>query len=200
LKEMAKDEKDLEKLSSLLLSSHVEVAQKQLAEVRLEETVGSELMTSLADPQGSQLRRLFVQLENLKFSGTPSQKLRNIQTQPASQSGTVTYELTYWPEQAHLMQVSRVADLEHRLHKLETVLEATSDKVARLSLDTQHKRLVEVAQELNAKADLLDTAQLDHIEGRLTALMQKMDSINEKTAHTPEAIERNHRLWTSINL
>jgi hypothetical protein len=53
---MAKDEKDLEKLSSLLLSSHVEVAQKQLAEVRLEETLGSELMTSLADPQGSQLR------------------------------------------------------------------------------------------------------------------------------------------------
>jgi hypothetical protein len=53
---MAKEEKDLEKLSSLLLSSHVEVAQKQLAEVRLEETLGSELMTSLADPQGSQLR------------------------------------------------------------------------------------------------------------------------------------------------
>jgi len=63
-----------------------------------------------------------------------------------------------------------------------------------LSLDTQHKRLVEVAQELNAKADLLDTAQLDHIEGRLIALTQKMDSINEKTAHTPEAIERNHKV------
>jgi len=194
LKEMAKDEKDLEKLSSLLLSSHVEVAQKQLAEVRLEETLGSELMTSLADPQGSQLRRLFAQLENLKLSGTPSQKLGNIKTQPAAQSGTVTYELTYRPEQAYLMQVSNVADLEHRLHKLETVLGATSDKMARLSLDTQHKSLVEVAQELNAKANLLDSAQLDHIEGRLTALAQKMDSINEKTAATPEDLERNHKM------
>ncbi|GFG37132.1 hypothetical protein Cfor_05792 [Coptotermes formosanus] len=56
LKERAKDEKDLEKMSSVLLSSQVEVAKKQLAEVRLEETLGTEVMASLADPQGSQLR------------------------------------------------------------------------------------------------------------------------------------------------
>lgn len=74
-------------------------------------------------------RRLFAQLENLKLSGTPSQKLGNIKTQLAAQSGTVTYELTYRPEQAYLMQVSHAADLEHRLHKLETVLGATSDKM-----------------------------------------------------------------------
>jgi hypothetical protein len=43
-------------MSSVLLSSQVEIAKKQLAEVHLEETLGSELMTSLADPQGSQLR------------------------------------------------------------------------------------------------------------------------------------------------
>jgi hypothetical protein len=47
----------------------------------------------------------------------------------AGQSGTVTYELTYRPEQAHLIQVSRVADLEQRLHELETILGATSDKM-----------------------------------------------------------------------
>jgi hypothetical protein len=53
---MAKDEMDMEKMSSVLLSSQVEVAKQQLAEVRLEETLGSELMSSLADPQGTQLR------------------------------------------------------------------------------------------------------------------------------------------------
>ena len=58
----------------------------------------------------------------------------------------------------------------------------------------QHKSLVEVARELNAKANLLDSAQLDHIEGRLTALAQKIDNINEKTAATPEDIERNHKV------
>lgn len=66
-----------------------------------------------------------------------------------------------------------------------------------MSLDTQHKSLVEVAQQLNAKANLLDSAQLDHIEGRLTALSQKMDSINEKTASTPENAERNQKVCSS---
>lgn len=51
-----KDEKTLESTSSVLLSSQVEEAMKQLAELRLEETLGSELITNLADPQGSQLR------------------------------------------------------------------------------------------------------------------------------------------------
>ena len=40
--------------------------------------------------------------------------------------------------------------------------------------------LLEVAQYLSATASMLDSAQLDHIEGRLTALSQKMDSLSEK--------------------
>lgn len=72
--------------------------------------------------------------------------------------------------------------------------DTSCDSQARLSLDTQHKSLVEVAQQLSAKANLLDSAQLDHIEGRLTALAQKMDSINEKTAATPEDAERNQKV------
>lgn len=51
-----KDEKNLESISSVLLSSQVEEAKKKLADMRLEETLGSELITNLADPQGSQLR------------------------------------------------------------------------------------------------------------------------------------------------
>jgi hypothetical protein len=51
-----KDEKNLESASSVLLSSQVEEAKKQLTDLRLEETLGSELITNLADPQGSQLR------------------------------------------------------------------------------------------------------------------------------------------------
>lgn len=196
LKETVKDEKNLESTSSVLLSSQVEEAKKQLADLRLEETLGSELITNLADPQGSQLRKLFAQLESFKLSGTPSHKSGKVKPEHGvpGQSSTVTYELTYRPEQAHLIQVSHVADLEHRLHMLETILGATSEKMARLSLDTQHKSLVEVAQQLNAKANLLDSAQLDHIEGRLTALSQKMDSINEKTAATPEDAERNQKV------
>lgn len=39
---------------------------------------------------------------------------------------------------------------------------------------------METAQHLSATASLLDSQQLDHIEGRLTALSQKLDSIAEK--------------------
>jgi hypothetical protein len=51
-----KDEKNLESTSSVLLSSQVEEAKKQLTDLRLQEILGSELITNLADPQGSQLR------------------------------------------------------------------------------------------------------------------------------------------------
>lgn len=70
-------------------------------------------------------------MESFKLSGTPFYKSGKTVTEPgvAGQSGTVTYELTYRPEQAHLIQVSRVADLEQRLHELETILGATSDKM-----------------------------------------------------------------------
>lgn len=80
-------------------------------------------------------RKLFAQLESFKPSGTPSHKSGKIKPEHgvAGQSSAVTYELTYRPEQAHLIQVSHVADLEHRLHKLETVLGATSEKMVQSS-------------------------------------------------------------------
>jgi hypothetical protein len=80
-------------------------------------------------------RKLFAQLESFKLSGIPSHKSGKMKPEPGvpGQSSTVTYELTYRPEQAHLIQVSHVADLEHRLHKLETVLGASSEKVVQSS-------------------------------------------------------------------
>jgi hypothetical protein len=87
-------------------------------------------------------RKLFAQLESFKLSGTPSHKSGNIKPERGvpGQSGTVTYELTYRPEQAHLIQVSHVADLEQRLHMLETVLGATSEKMVQ-SLSLQFRKL-----------------------------------------------------------
>jgi hypothetical protein len=80
-------------------------------------------------------RKLFAQLESFKRSGTPSHKSGKVKPERdvPEQSSTVTYELTYRPEQAHLIQVSHIADLEHRLHKLETILGATSEKMVQTS-------------------------------------------------------------------
>lgn len=40
--------------------------------------------------------------------------------------------------------------------------------------------LLETAEHLSATASLLDSAQLDHIEGRLSALLQNLDTVKEK--------------------
>lgn len=40
--------------------------------------------------------------------------------------------------------------------------------------------LLEAAEQLSATATLLDSAQLDHIEGRLSALLQKLEAITDK--------------------
>lgn len=49
----------------------------------------------------------------------------------ADESGIV-YQFTYKPEQANLAQTTRIAELETRLHKLESVLGTSSDKLSRL--------------------------------------------------------------------
>lgn len=57
--------------------------------------------------------------------------------QPESESGTSTdgivYQFNYKPELARLQQTARLAELESRLHRLEAVLGATDDKLARLA-------------------------------------------------------------------
>lgn len=49
---------------------------------------------------------------------------------------------------------------------------------------------METAQHLCATASMLDSSQLDHIEGRLTALSQKLESIAEKKAKISEDAEK----------
>lgn len=94
-------------------------------------------------------------------------------------SDTITYKLSYNPSQIQLSQTTRLSALEHRLHRLEGAVGGASDQLARLS-GGEGVSLLETAQRLSAKSALLDSAQLDHIEGRLTALGQKMDAVRER--------------------
>ena len=76
-------------------------------------------------------------MDNFK-QGTISSSDKSGKSKSASgdvgKSGVITYELAYRPEHANLTQVSRVADLENRLHKLETVVGATTDKMVSLNI------------------------------------------------------------------
>lgn len=49
--------------------------------------------------------------------------------------------------------------------------------------------MLEAAQHLSATASMLDSAQLDHIEGRLTALTQKLESVAENKKQLSNDVE-----------
>ncbi|XP_066260880.1 dynactin subunit 2 [Euwallacea similis] len=167
--------KEDEKLDCLVPTDQVEQSLKLLADLKLEETLGEELIAKISDPEGTQIKKLLAQLEQFK------QKV-NKQLESNSKEGgeNIVYQFKYRPEQAKLQQTARLAELEGRLHRLESVLGASSDKLARLATATNKGSLMEVAQYLSATASMLDSSQLDHIEGRLSAMAQKLEALGQK--------------------
>ncbi|XP_071050004.1 dynactin subunit 2 [Onthophagus taurus] len=159
--------------SCIVNGKQIELNLKKLKDLKLEQSLGADITSSIMDPQGDQIKKLFAQLD--QFKNQPS-----IKQEPGEIGDGITFQLQYRPEQAQLMQTNRLADLERRLHRLETVLGSDSEKLSRLSTLTSKGTLYETAQHLCATASMLDSSQLDHIEGRLTALAQKLDNIAEK--------------------
>lgn len=170
-----KKSKNEEEVNCLISTQQVEQSLRTLADLKLEEELGEEIISKISDPQGAQLKKLMSQIEQYKAA---------IKEKPESQvesdDSGIVYQFTYKPEQASLAQTTRIAELETRLHKLESVLGASSDKLSRLTTAVSKGSLLETAEYLSATASLLDSSQLDHIEGRLGALAQKLEGITEK--------------------
>lgn len=127
----------------------------------------------------------------------------NLSEKPESQSSLeengIVYQFNYRPEQARLEQTARVSELEGRLHRLEKVIGASDEKLSRLSSVTSKGSLLEAAEHLSATATLLDSTQLDHIEGRLSALLQKLEAISEKKKQSEQDEEKNKMVgWRSL--
>ncbi|KAI4461582.1 dynactin subunit [Holotrichia oblita] len=122
---------------------------------------------------------------------------------PESQGGSengITFQLKYRPEQAHMDQINRLAELERRIHRLEVVLGASNEKLTRLSTITSKGSLLEAAQQLSATASMLDSAQLDHIEGRLTALTQKLEAVAENRKQISNDTEGDEKVQELYNI
>ncbi|XP_050310118.1 dynactin subunit 2 [Anthonomus grandis grandis] len=166
--------KEGDALNCLVPTEQVEQSLKLLADLKLEESLGEELIAKISDPEGAQIKKLLAQLEQFKL-----QINENPESQKGSEDGIV-YQFNYKPEHVKFKETARIAELEGRLHRLESVLGSSSDKVARLTAATNKGSLLEAAQYLSATASLLDSSQLDHIEGRLSALSQKLDAIAQK--------------------
>lgn len=62
-----------------------------------------------------------------------------------------------------------------------------------LSVETNTKNVTSAISVLNSRLGLLEPAHLDHIEGRLAALLQKLNTISEKKAALDDA-EKNNKI------
>lgn len=152
--------KDKESYESI--STAVNSAQKVLGSLRLENVLGTETVSMASD---NEIKKLFAQVEDFRKDSVCDKRDKK----------------TINPQLEH---TKRIAELEARLHRIETIVGTRQpERLNRLAstLDT-NGTLLDSVQQISTKAALLQTSQLDQIETHIAALITKLTAINEKTA------------------
>ncbi|XP_055311658.1 dynactin subunit 2-like [Sitodiplosis mosellana] len=129
-------------------------AKKVLTGLRLEQVLGSEATTATAD---AEMKKLLTQIDEYKKSSSSVQ----VPVKSATE----------------LVASSRIAELENKLHGIESVIGAQPEKLTRLSLALHSNNLLDAVQKVSTIAALLQPTQLDVIETRIENLANKMDAI-----------------------
>lgn len=166
-KAISKEEKESYEAVGTVVTS----AKKVLDSLRLEQVLGKEAVASAAD---SEIKKLVKQVEEYKKSG-----------------GMAAFQLPV--QSSELSQSTRIAQLEHSLHQLESAVGAKPDKLSRLASSLGTNTLLDAVQQLSTKAALLQPTQLDLIEARLNNLATKMDAIAEKSTATNQDSARDQK-------
>jgi dynactin-2 len=150
------------------VSTVVTTAKKVLGSLRLEQVLGSEAVSTSTEKQ---VKNLITQVEDYKKSG------------PAA-----AVDLLKLKSQNELAYTTRIAELEHQIHRIEQMLGAKPDKISRLNSSLGTNNLLEAVHQLSTKSALLQPNQLDLIEQRLTNLSTKMDAFAEKTGGSADSL------------
>ncbi|XP_031636341.1 dynactin subunit 2 [Contarinia nasturtii] len=149
-KAISKEEKECyEAIGNVVTNS-----KKVLSGLRLEQVLGSEATVATAD---AEMKNLLAQIDAYK-KGDSAAKLP-----------------TKTP--CELVTTTRIAELENKLHDIETVIGAEPEKLRRLSMALHSNNLLDAVQKISTVAALLQPTQLDVIETRIGNLANKMDAI-----------------------
>ncbi|KAG6452864.1 dynactin subunit 2 [Manduca sexta] len=141
-----------EKDEYIKLASQINATKKLLEELKLEEG-------ELVDPKAEKLK------EYLLTNGRKKQE------------GVVTAHLKLKPE-VSLAQTTRIAQLEHRLHKLEQAAGVRDEEAfRRLQAATGQATLCGAAATLCAQTALVRGGELGATEARVTALLANVDAL-----------------------
>jgi len=147
------------------------IMHKQLLELRLEDVLGEEVMHTMTDPQAAARKKLLSQLEELKSGG--ENKVKNVDKNIPS------YSLFIKQSIATLEEGAMLSSLSSRLAVLEAAVGFSADQMSILTMETGKKNISQAVQVISAKTTLMDPSKLDHIEGRLGALQQKLGHLQE---------------------
>ena len=158
--------------------------QDQLSKLKLEEMLGSSLVKKLDDPRGNAKEKLMSQLQAVS-EPTNGGKVKSKSTN--DDDSKVMYELLMKPNVASFEDHVQIAEMEKRLDSLEKVIAASPDKMSTLSIETNQKNVFGAVDVLNTKLSMLNPSNLDHIEGRLAALLQKMNSVVDQKGVVEDA-------------
>jgi len=156
------------------MSSQVEVLHKQLVSLRLEEVLSAPLVHSLADPQAAAREKLLCQLEELR-AGQQQHSRNQGSTQDDGKKASYSLQL-----RASNPEDSALASLESRLNALEASVGLSNENFSVVCMETNKKNLSQAVQVLASKTSLLDPYYLDHVEGRLGALQQKLMHLQDQ--------------------
>ena len=152
--------------------------QDQLSKLKLEERLGSNLVKKLDDPRGTAKEKLMSQLQAVSEAKTDAENVKSKSTK--EEDSKVMYELLMKPNVANFEDHVQIAEIEKRLESLEKVIAVSPEKLSTLSIETNQKNVFGAVDVLNTKLSLLNPSNLDHIEGRLAALLEKMNSAAEQ--------------------
>ncbi|KAF6209592.1 hypothetical protein GE061_015340 [Apolygus lucorum] len=161
--------------------NHLETMNRQLEELRLDRSMGTELVSNLADPQGAQIKKMLTDLDKLGGGDASPRPSGGGEVVRGGQSCEVKYQVLSRPQQAQLAQAARIAELEARIHKLNSLVSAAPDTLRRLGGGSD-KSLIETSRLVASKVTLMDTTQLEPIEARMLGLLAKMDQVAERTS------------------
>ncbi|XP_023336967.1 dynactin subunit 2-A [Eurytemora carolleeae] len=160
------------------LSSQVELLHKHLVEIRLEQVLGKETLETMTDPEAAVRKRLLSQLNQMKDIQVELRAADNANTKS---SARFNYNLMMKPSTSRLQAQSGIARLSARIGALEKLIGDNPEDLSVLNMETGRKSLTEAVSVLSSKTTILEPKNLDHIEGRLAVLHQKLDNEGEQS-------------------
>ncbi|KAK9502053.1 hypothetical protein O3M35_012659 [Rhynocoris fuscipes] len=175
-------EDESKELPNYVIIGNLETMNRHLEELRLDKSLGTELITNLADPQGAQIKKMLCELEKIGANDADS-GLRTQTDQSSDQASSceIKFQVNARPRQDQLIQTARLADLEARVARLNNIVSSSPDTLRRLCGDGD-KSLVERSRWIAGKVALLEMSQLEAIDARMTSLLTKLDQLSERSS------------------